>query len=30
MKYTDLLLVDLKHIDSTQHQELTGKVMIIF
>ena len=25
MKYTDLLLVDLKHIDSTQHQELTGK-----
>ena len=25
MKYTDLLLVDLKHIDSKEHQELTGK-----
>lgn len=25
MKYTDLLLVDIKHIDSTEHQKLTGK-----
>lgn len=24
MKYTDLLLVDIKHIDETKHKELTG------
>ena len=25
MKYTDLLLLDIKHIDSQKHKELTGK-----
>ena len=25
MKYTDLLLLDIKHIDDAEHQELTGK-----
>lgn len=25
MKYTDLLLVDIKHINSAEHKELTGK-----
>ncbi len=25
MKYTDLLLVDIKHINNQEHQELTGK-----
>lgn len=25
MKYTDLLLLDIKHINSKEHQELTGK-----
>lgn len=26
MKYTDLLLLDIKHIDSQKHKELTGKL----
>ena len=25
MQYTDLLLVDIKHIDEKSHKELTGK-----
>ena len=25
MQYTDLLLVDIKHIDEKAHKELTGK-----
>lgn len=28
MKYTDLLLVDIKHIDDNEHKELTGKTNV--
>ena len=30
MQYTDLLLLDIKHIDDEQHKILTGRLMLIF